>query len=127
MIWALDNDKVLCDENYSSFHLYSYCNGFVFPSGGWSLLNMTNESSWDINGIGSFMAEKILGSSAFFTIGVAVDDKNSTAHIIEVMLQHTTILQLTIMSMYVCVHASLPSVTLFMPSTRACMYKNWFT
>ena len=51
--------------------------------GGWTLLSASNESAWDINGT-SFMVEKILGSPAFFTVDVNVDDKNSSNYIIEV-------------------------------------------
>ena len=44
---------------------------------------MSNESSWDINDK-LFLVEKILGSPAFFTVGVTVDDKNSSNYIIVV-------------------------------------------
>ena len=56
---------------------------YLLIAGGWNLLNMSNESSWDINDP-LFLLEKLLGSSAFFTVGVTVDDKNSSNHIIVV-------------------------------------------
>jgi hypothetical protein len=51
---------------------------------------MSNESSWDINDP-LFLLEKLLGSSAFFTVGVTVDDKNSSNHIIEVCIDIITL------------------------------------
>ena len=44
---------------------------------------MSNESSWDINSV-SFLCEKVLHNPAFFSVGVTVDDKNSSNYIIEV-------------------------------------------
>lgn len=55
----------------------------INKTGGWNLLNMSNDSSWDINDK-LFLVEKILGSPAFFTVGVTVDDKNSSNYIIVV-------------------------------------------
>ena len=44
---------------------------------------MSNESSWDINHP-NFLLEKLLGSPAFFGVGVTIDDKNSSNYIIAV-------------------------------------------
>ena len=53
------------------------------PPGGWTLLQ-TNHTAWSINGSASFLAEKGLGSPAFFSWYVDVDDKNSSAYILNV-------------------------------------------
>lgn len=52
-------------------------------TGGWTLLQ-TNHTAWSINGSASFLAEKGLGSPAFFSWYVDVDDKNSSAYILNV-------------------------------------------
>ena len=56
---------------------------------------MSNESSWDINSV-SFLSEKVLSNPAFFSVGVTVDDKNSSSHIIEVIE--------LVVSVWFCVH-----------------------
>lgn len=50
--------------------------------GGWSLLQ-GNDTMWDVNNA-VFLAEKVYSSPAFFTMDVAIDDKNSSNHILEV-------------------------------------------
>lgn len=52
-------------------------------AGGWSLLNGSIRSNWNINDY-EFLVEKALGSPAFFTVDVTIDDKNSSQHILEV-------------------------------------------
>ena len=72
-------------------HIYMYVYNIVIilrlvcllRAGGWNLLNMSNESSWDINDP-LFLLEKLLGNPAFFTVGVTVDDKNSSNYIVVV-------------------------------------------
>ena len=49
---------------------------------------MSNETSWDINDP-LFLLKKLLGSPAFFRVGVTVDDKNSSNYIIAVCAKAT--------------------------------------
>lgn len=55
-------------------------------SGGWGLLNGSSSSKWNINS-DEFMKDKALGSPAFFTVDIAIDDKNSSQYILEVCLK----------------------------------------
>lgn len=50
-------------------------------TGGWSLV-MGSDSGWSVNST-YFLMEKVYGSSAFLTMDVAIDDKNSSKHILE--------------------------------------------
>ena len=54
-------------------------------SGGWGLLNGSNSSNWNMNS-DSFMKDKSLGSPAFFTVDITIDDKNSSQYILEVSI-----------------------------------------
>ena len=52
-------------------------------AGGWSLLNGSNNSVFDING-SSFLQQKMKSSPALFSVSVMVDDKNSSVYSLEV-------------------------------------------
>ena len=47
--------------------------------GGWSLLRGENSTTWSFNGE-SFVKERLLSSSAFFSLSVEVDALNSTRY-----------------------------------------------
>ena len=47
------------------------------------MLNGSTTSDWNINST-EFLSEKKLGSPAFFTIDITIDDKNSSQYILEV-------------------------------------------
>ena len=55
----------------------------IVHTGGWGLLNGSSTSNWNINS-DSFLLDKSLGSPAFFTIDITIDDKNSSQYILEV-------------------------------------------
>ena len=57
---------------------------YVSHSGGWGLVGIgDNESQWNINGT-EFLYEKVVGSPAFFSLAVEVDDKNSSIYVLTV-------------------------------------------
>ena len=49
------------------------------------MLNGSTTSNWNINS-DEFLSEKALGSPAFFTVDIAIDDKNSSQYILEVCI-----------------------------------------
>ena len=57
----------------------------IHLAGGWSLLNGHKRSHWSMNDV-NFLLEKTLGSPAFFTVDIAIDDKNSSQYILEVCI-----------------------------------------
>ena len=48
-----------------------------------SELDIGNETQWSING-SDFLREKMVGSGAFFSLSVQVDDKNSSVNVLMV-------------------------------------------
>ena len=77
-------EVVLIHSSDDLYHNYTFTFALPpSPSGGWTLLQ-TNHTAWSINGSASFLAEKGLGSPAFFSWYVDVDDKNSSAYILNV-------------------------------------------
>ena len=48
-----------------------------------SELEIETESQWSVNG-SEFILEKLVGSQAFFSLYVDVDDKNSSVHVLKV-------------------------------------------
>ena len=53
--------------------------------GGWELLNGSATSTWSINDP-LFLSQKAMGNPAFFTMDIAIDDKNSSQYILEVCI-----------------------------------------
>ena len=53
--------------------------------GGWDLVGIVGYGSqWNVNNI-QFIFEKIVGSPAFFSLYVDVDDKNSSVYVLQVL------------------------------------------
>ena len=46
-------------------------------------LHIGNDGQWNINSTG-FILEKVIGSLAFFSLYVDVDDKNSSVYVLQV-------------------------------------------
>ena len=63
----------------------------IINTGGWGLLNGSTTSNWKINSA-EFLSEKRLGSPAFFTMDITIDDKNSSQYILEVCIPLSRIL-----------------------------------
>ena len=57
----------------------------MFCTGAWGLLNGSTTSDWNMNSA-TFLSDKALGSPAFFTVDISIDDKNSSQYILEVRL-----------------------------------------
>jgi hypothetical protein len=83
-----NSTKFCCSENFPLYGIIlnpvSRLTN-VFYTGGWGLLNGSTTSNWNINGQ-EFLSEKRLGSPAFFTMDITIDDKNSSQYILEVCI-----------------------------------------
>ena len=64
--------------------LYSLSLSLSHPPGGWDLVGIAS-SNWSINS-SQFLQEKIVGSPAFFSLTVQVDDKNSSVNVLTVCM-----------------------------------------
>ena len=62
--------------------LYLHC------PGGWALLNSSNGTEWSLNGE-QFLQEKLLGSPAFFSMSVGLDDNGGAKLSLKVRQPYT--------------------------------------